>query len=154
MDLYSKYKRAIELSMVKAVEAGIDYAVKAVQKRVKEGKSDDGTMFTNYKPSHKSRRKRAGLQTSYKDLNYSGTMMKSIKEIGRVVNDFSVRITYSFTGSAHKRADQKSRTNKQIAGYLGSYEKKPILGLTKDEEKKVKQIVLEKMKQEIIITVS
>lgn len=118
------------------VTACRDEYIAIIKERASKGEGGSG-MFSPYSdekwgifPTHKTRRKRAGLQTAKKDLRFSGTLLNSIKEIDRERTDNSVVVTLGFTGMAHRRRDQQPQhkgepaTNDQVARWLGEQEGK------------------------------
>jgi hypothetical protein len=124
--------------LMQAVELAAADAVFIVKSRVKRGESFDGSMFTTpYSRSHKKRRQQRGLQTSVKDLHYSGTMFENLRETSRSSTASTASITVSFAGQANRRDDQRGATNQQVAEWLSDQEGKSIIGLSDNEKKQI-----------------
>lgn len=111
-----------------------------------EGVFDSGkSLFGAYSDVHGKRRSENGLQTGKVDLNYSGTLVKSLKEKSRVDNPSRVAITIGFTGKPHRRADQKSwhkhepTTQDELVKLLEKQFGQEILRLTEKDRSRIQQ---------------
>lgn len=133
----------------KAVEKGRDMVIKTLRKRIKAGRDDQGSSFGLYSRSHKSRRKKEGLQTAYKDFHYTGTMFDNFDEINREVTDRSAVIQISFKGQSKRRPDQKAASNLQVAKWVTEQQGKKIIGLSQSEKNDIINAVREAFKGEI-----
>ena len=139
----------------KAVEKGRDMVIKTLRKRIKSGRDDQGSSFGLYSRSHKSRRKKEGLQTAYKDFHYTGTMFDNFDEINREVTDRSAVIQISFKGAPHRRDDQKPhhkwepKTNLDLAKLITKQQGKKIIGLSQSEKNDIIKAVSDAFKGEI-----
>lgn len=123
------------------VEKAVQDVVEAYKKSLDEGKIEGGSL-SPYGPSQRSRRRKRGLQTFKKDLQYSSTLVKSIKEVDRVQGDDFFQITIGFTGRAHRRDDQRdSFDNDTLATYLSRQQRggKPLLRLEKQVKERIEK---------------
>lgn len=127
--------------LLRELENAGSMIIPVVTKRIRgEGEHGDGSGFsTPYSRSHTRRREREGLQTSYKDLTFSGTMLDNFKITERSSNAVSARVTLAFQGQSKRRRDQKSATNQQVADWLSGsrHENKNIVKLSRQEEEMV-----------------
>ena len=129
------------------VELAKDDVIRTLTSMWKGGQGSEGTLYSQpnhewdwYSFSHGRRRSKAGKGTSKVDLNYSGTLVKSLKETARVDTPARVAVTVSFTGNANRRADQKDAiSNTQLAGYLGEQFGQEILRLTEKDRSRIQQ---------------
>ncbi len=120
----------------KVLDMARDKAIEIVKNRTAEGKGKEGD-FSEYSERHKKRRSEFGLNTTRKDLRYTGGMMKNFKETNREVTPAGGEITISFSGQANRRADQAAASNQDVAGWLSEQEDVNIAGLTEAEKKKI-----------------
>jgi hypothetical protein len=149
-EIFEKYKSSFIPIVEKAVEAGAMKAKELLVARFKsQGKKHSGGDLSPYSKSHGSRRNKAGLQTTFKDLHYSGTMFDNFSEVDKTINENSVTITLSFVGDAHRRPDQKAATNIQVAAWLGEQENTNIAKLSENEKLAVKQDMIRQFGDDI-----
>lgn len=142
--------------LIRAVEKGRDMVIETLKKRIKSGKNEDGGLYGDYSRSHKSRRKKEGLQTAYKDFHYSGTLFNHFEEVNRSSSANSAKIDISFSGSPYRRDDQKPyhagepSTNVELMKLLVKQNKgKKIIELSDTERSKIIQAVKDKFKGDV-----
>ena len=140
MSKIEKLQENMGTILAKAVEKGRDMVISTLRKRIKTGRDEQDASFGLYSPSHRSRRRKEGLQTSYKDFHYTGTMFDNFDEINREVTDRSAVIQISFKGAPHRRDDQKPhhkwepKTNLDLAKLITKQQGKKIIGLSQSEK--------------------
>lgn len=147
--------------LIQAVEKGRDKVIELLRARIRKGRDENNSLFGSYSESHKSRRRKESLQTSYKDFHFSGTMFDHFEEVKRTSTIDSATIDISFTGKPYRRSDQKShhkkepRTNADLALLLNEQTGKKIIALTPAEKQKIIDAIREQIKDDIYhITVS
>jgi hypothetical protein len=149
-EIFEKYKSSFLPIVEKAVEAGAKKAKELLVSRFKgQGKKYSGGDLSLYSSSHKSRRNKAGLQTTFKDLHYTGTMFDNFTEVDKTIDANSVTITLSFAGDASRRPDQKAATNLQVAQWLSEKENTNIAKLSENEIQAVKQYMISQFGDDI-----
>jgi hypothetical protein len=149
-DVFERLKNDLMPAVVHAVEEGAATAREILVSRIKKGKKAEGGDYSLYSDTHTRRRKKEGLQTSHKDLHFSGTLFENFIEVHRAVTPTSASVTLSFQGQAYRRPDQKPATNIQVATWLSQQEDKdPIVVLSKAEQEKVKQSMVRRFGDDI-----
>lgn len=138
---FDEIQKSLKTILTEAVERGAEKAKELVKKRVKTGKDHNEQQFSDYGRSQRRRREKESLQTSYKDLNYSGTLFDNFSEVSRTITSDSATISISFVGPANRRSDQKPATNKQVAEWLTVQEDKRIVGVSMKEKKDIEDAI-------------
>lgn len=149
MSKIEKLQENMGTILAKAVEKGRDMVISTLRKRIKSGRDEQGASFGLYSRSHRSRRKKEGLQTAYKDFHYTGTMFDNFDEINREVTDRSAVIQISFKGQSKRREGQNPASNLQVAKWVTEQEGKKIIGLSQSEKNDIINAVREAFKGEI-----
>ena len=149
MSKIEKLQENMGAILAKAVEKGRDMVISTLRKRIKTGRDEQDASFGLYSPSHRSRRRKEGLQTSYKDFHYTGTMFDNFDEINREVTDSSAVIQISFKGESKRRPDQKAASNLQVAKWVTEQQGKKIIGLSQAEKNDIIKAVSDALKGEI-----
>ena len=149
MSKIEKLQENMGTILAKAVEKGRDMVISTLRKRIKTGRDEQDASFGLYSPSHRSRRRKEGLQTAYKDFHYTGTMFDNFDEINREVTDSSAVIQISFKGESKRRPDQKAASNLQVAKWVTEQQGKKIIGLSQSEKNDIIKAVLDAFKGEI-----
>ena len=132
---------------VQQVELAKDEVIKTLKEMWKQGLGSQGTLYSNptstfgmYSESHGRRRHKKGLPTSKVNLEYSGTLIKSLKESERLYTPQKVEVKISFMGRANRRSDQKDTlTNSQLADYLGIQFDQDIIKLNENDRKRIQE---------------
>ena len=135
-DVLTEVKKFTTSIVERNVEEAKEEYLRVLKERTKTGWGEKGK-YSAYSKSHKYRRGKKGLQTEDKDLHFSGTMFKSYKPVKKEYFEDKIVITLDFTGHAHRRRDQGSRTNKDVAKWLGEYEGQGIHKLSKSEREDI-----------------
>lgn len=120
------------------IEAAKKEVIESLKKTYSSGKISDHEM-SGYSDTHQRRREKKGLQTDRKDLHFSGTLLNSLKEVERKENGDSIEIGINFSGAAHRRKDQRSASNLDVAGWLGEQEGRKILKLDPEDKRRIEQ---------------
>lgn len=144
-----KVTKSLQSILTEAVERGRDKAVELVKKRVKSGKDHNEQPFSDYGRSQRSRRKKEGLQTGYKDFHYTGTMFENFSEISRTVSQTNTTIVVSFIGDSKRRADQKAASNAQVAQWITDQEGKSVVGVSDKEKREIEEAIKKGVIEEI-----
>ncbi len=132
-------KQQVDNTMVEAVEKAARDVVAVTKKTYSTGKAGDQEL-SPYSRSQRSRRNRRGLQTANKDLQYSGTLLDSVKIISRNRGDGYYEVRMGVTGSAYRRSDQSSISTQRQAEYLSEQQGIPnILQLSERERRNIEQ---------------
>jgi len=132
--------RTLPQILMQAAQDAAANAIELVKARVKTGVSADGSGFsTPYSKSHKRRRNDRGLQTSRKDLHFSGTMFDNLTEVSKTSTPTTATVTVAFKGQAYRRNDQKGASNQQVAEWLSDdrHENKNIIALSEREKQRI-----------------
>jgi hypothetical protein len=147
MDWYDALMIQVARRCEQALTEAKREVIKSITDRAKKGQSSEGD-YSDYRRSQRKRRSDAGLQTSYKDLHFSGTMFSSLQETSRVYQVIDgvaalSMVEINFTGQAYRRADQQPHhkhepvSNLDIATWTGEKENKQVLRLAPNEKKRI-----------------
>ncbi len=138
MDFLEAIRNEGRQKMLDNLEGAKKDVIEAYKKGLKEGKAGEDTL-SGYGRSQRYRRSKKGLQTARKDLQYSGTLLGSLKEVSRTQGDDFVEIELGFTGSAYRREDQSSLDNEALADHLSDQQLrgKPILKLSRQDTTRI-----------------
>ena len=146
----------LQTMLIRAVEKGRDMVVDTLKKRIKSGRDEHGGLYGRYSGWHEGRRRKAGLQTAFKDYHYSGTMFEHFEEVARSSSDTSARIDISFTGSPYRRDDQKPyhagepSTNVELMKLLVKQNKgKKIIQLSDAEKSKIIEAIKQQFEGDV-----
>jgi len=129
------------------VERAKDEVVKTLHAMWKQGQGSEGVFNSNpqttwgmYSKSHGRRREKKGKTTSKVDMNYSGTLVNSLKEKERVDTPSRVAVTIGFTGNASRRPDQRDKiTNSQLSEYLSVQFDQELVRLKETDRKRIQE---------------
>ena len=71
----NKIQETLPELILRALEGGRDSIIRVLKARIKSGKKSGGQPFSPYSESHSKRRSNKGLQTSFKDMTFSGRQL-------------------------------------------------------------------------------
>lgn len=131
------------------LEGAANMIIPIVVRRIRtKGQHGSGTSFsTPYSRSHKRRRNNEGLQTGYKDLTFTGSMLDNFQITETIQTGTGAKVTIAFEGQNERRRDQKAASNQQVANWLSDskQENKNIVELSKEEEKMIERYMEERL---------
>ena len=140
MDFQTKIIEMIHRIAETNVRGAVEEYIIEVKKNTSAGNVGD-TPLSAYSEGHTRRRRQAGLQTSKKDLQFSGTLLNSVTDIAHEWTPRHYKVDIGVDGSAYRRPDQRdSVTNQRLAGYLSEQQGfKNLLKLPVNVKQRIQQ---------------
>jgi len=118
---------------------------------INTGEDHRGFWFTPYSSkSHIKKRRRRGLNTSFKDFNFSGSMWDSLRVIRKTVWQGGAMFEIGFSGTnaeADGSRNRPARSNRQLAVYHSQREGTLIHDLSPDETERIYRILNQKIQE-------
>ena len=118
MDWKNEIRGKVLNMAVKAAMRARDEVIKTFKEELSSGRVGESNL-PSYRPTQKWRREKKGLQTGTKDLQFSKTLVNSLKQLEMTIVGSTIEIKIGFVGQAYRRFDQNdSFSNDQLADYL------------------------------------
>ncbi len=122
----------------KAFQKAIDVEKEGIKKRTQQGVDVDGTSFAPYSTKHpgsnwRGVREKAGLQTAFVDLTYSGDMFKALKTVFKR-DGFKFLATIFFNDAKEAEKAKRHQTGQLTSG---KFKARKFFGLSQTQRETI-----------------